>query len=102
MVKKLGADKVIDYTKTDFTELGEKFDAVFDTVGKTDIAKTIKAIKPHGRYLHSVTTPMTELNIRLNLLGTDIKLLGGSYTGSVEQINFIKKNRRRRVFQARD
>lgn len=91
MVKRLGADKVIDYTTTDFTDLGEQFDAVFDTVGKTDIAKTIKAIKPNGRYLHSVTTPMTELKIRLNLLGTDIKLVGGTYTGSVEQINFIKK-----------
>lgn len=91
MVKQLGADKVIDYTHTDFTELGEKFDLVFDTVGKTNIPKTIKVIKPNGRYLHSVTTPMTELKIRLNLLGTDITLVGGTYTGSVEQIDFIKK-----------
>lgn len=91
MVKKLGADKVIDYTKTDFTGLGEQFDVVFDTVGKTNIAKTIKAIKPKGRYLHSVTTPLTELEIRLNLCGKDKKLVGGTYTGSVEQINFIKK-----------
>lgn len=91
MVKKLGADKVIDYTKTDFTGLGEKFDVVFDTVGKTKIAKTIKAIKAQGRYLHSVTTPMTEIKIRLNLLGTDIKLAGGTYTGSVDQMDFINK-----------
>lgn len=91
MVKQLGADKVIDYTKTDFTGLNEKFDMVFDTVGKTNIAKTIKAIKPGGRYLHSVTTPMTELKIRLNLLGTDVKLVGGTYSGTVEQIEFIKK-----------
>ena len=91
MVKKLGADKVIDYTQTDFTDLGENFDVVFDTVGKADIAKTIKAIKPKGRYLHAVTPPLTELQIRLNLLGTDIKLVGGTYTGTVEQIDFIKK-----------
>lgn len=91
MVKRLGADKVIDYRTTDFTTLNETFDAVFDTVGKTDIAKTIKAIKPYGRYLHTVTTPMTELKIRLNLLGTNKKLVGGTYNGSVEQINFIKK-----------
>lgn len=91
MVRKLGADKVIDYTKTDFTELGEKFDAVFDAVGKTNIPKTIKVIKPNGRYLHSVTTPFTTLKLRLNLFGTNIKLVGGTYSGTVEQINFIKK-----------
>jgi NADPH:quinone reductase-like Zn-dependent oxidoreductase len=91
MVKKLGADKVIDYTKTDFTDLGEKFDAVFDAVGKTDIPKTIKAIKPNGRYLHAVTTPFTTLKLWFNLLGTNIKLVGGTYSGTVEQLNFIKK-----------
>ena len=99
MVKKLGADKVIDYTKTDFTGLGEKFDVVFDTVGKTDIPKTIKAIKPNGRYLHAVTTPMTELKIRLNLLGTGIKLVGGTYSGSIEQLDFIKKLAEEGVFK---
>lgn len=91
MVKKLGADRVIDYTKTDFTGLGEKFDVVFDTVGKTNIAKTVRVINPHGRYLHAVATPMTALKIQLNLLGTGIKLVGGTYRGSVEQIDFIKK-----------
>lgn len=99
MVKNLGADKVIDYTTTDFTRLGEQFDAVFDTVGKTDIAKTIQVIKPGGRYLHSVTTPMTELKIRLNLWGTDIKLVGGTYSGSIEQIEFIKKLAEEGVFK---
>ncbi|MBK7935563.1 MAG: NAD(P)-dependent alcohol dehydrogenase [Lewinellaceae bacterium] len=99
MVKNLGADKVIDYTTTDFTGLGEQFDAVFDTVGKTDIAKTIRAIQPDGRYLHSVTTPMTELKIRLNLLGTDVKLVGGTYSGSIEQIEFIKKLAEEGVFK---
>ncbi len=91
MVKGLSSDKVVDYTKTDFSEMGEKYDVVFDTVGKANIVKAIKVIQPNGRYLHVVTTPGTELNIRLHLLGKGIKLVGGSYTGSVEQIDFIKK-----------
>ena len=91
LVKKLGADNVIDYTKTDLTDIPEKFDIVFDAVGKADISKSIRLIKVYGRYIHVVTTPSTEIKIRLKLLNTKIKLIGGSYTATVEQINFIRK-----------
>ena len=91
LVKKLGADKVVDYTKTDLADLHEKFDMVFDTVGKGDISKTINIIKPQGRYLHAVTTPFTEINIRLKLLKSNVKLIGGTFNPTVEHINFIKK-----------
>jgi NADPH:quinone reductase-like Zn-dependent oxidoreductase len=51
MVKSLGVNKVIDYTKEDFTKGGELFDIIFDTVGKISRSKSKKALKPDGKYV---------------------------------------------------
>ncbi len=91
LVKSIGADRVFDYTKTNISDLNEQFDVLFDTVGKTNISEAIKMIKPNGRYIHTVTTPFTELKIRFKLLGSHIKLVGGTFIATVEQFNFIKK-----------
>jgi NADPH:quinone reductase-like Zn-dependent oxidoreductase len=91
LVQKLGADEVIDYTRTDFTALGKRYDVVFDTVGKANAAKVTRCIKAGGRYLHAVATPGTTLMIRLALLGTGIQFVGGTEHGTVAKLNFIKK-----------
>lgn len=51
MVKSLGADHVIDYTKEDVSSRKERYDAIFDTVGKFPISKASKALKPGGTYV---------------------------------------------------
>ena len=53
LVKSLGADKVIDYTKEDFTRDEEKYNFVFDTVGKSSFAKCKPLLQPGGIYASS-------------------------------------------------
>jgi NADPH:quinone reductase-like Zn-dependent oxidoreductase len=52
LVKSLGADRVIDYTRADFTQSGETYDVVFDAVGKTSASQGKQALKPGGIYLN--------------------------------------------------
>jgi NADPH:quinone reductase-like Zn-dependent oxidoreductase len=51
LVKSLGADKVIDYTKEDFTKSGQIYDIVFNTVGIISKSKGKKALTPNGKYV---------------------------------------------------
>ena len=54
MVKSLGADQVIDYTKEDFTKNGHTYDIIFDTVGKSSFAHSKDALTEEGIYLNPV------------------------------------------------
>ena len=51
LVKNLGADKVIDYKNEDFTKSGEKYDIIFDGVGKTNFSICKKSLNKNGIFL---------------------------------------------------
>jgi len=51
MVKALGAGKVIDYTKEDFTQSSDTYDVIFDAVAKMASSKRKKSLKKSGIYL---------------------------------------------------
>ncbi len=66
-VKNLGADKVIDYTKEDFTDSGQIYDIVFEAVGKISSSRCKKALKEDGIYL-TIKSPTKEITENLVFL----------------------------------
>ncbi|MCD9022600.1 NAD(P)-dependent alcohol dehydrogenase [Cohnella silvisoli] len=66
LVKSLGADKVIDYTKEDFTKGGQTYDVIFDAVGKSSFSRCKDSLKQRGAYLSTVPT----LGIMFQMLWT--------------------------------
>jgi NADPH:quinone reductase-like Zn-dependent oxidoreductase len=51
LVRSLGADRVIDYTKEDFTKNGQTYDVIFDAVGKHSFKRCRGSLEPGGLYL---------------------------------------------------
>jgi NADPH:quinone reductase-like Zn-dependent oxidoreductase len=67
LVRSLGADEVVDYTKEDFTRGDRRYDVIFDAVNKLPRSKRKVALKPGGTFM-TVFTPTTEETEDLLLL----------------------------------
>jgi NADPH:quinone reductase-like Zn-dependent oxidoreductase len=53
MLRSIGADHVIDYTREDFTQMGRKYDVILDTIGKSPFSGSLRSLKENGAYLNS-------------------------------------------------
>jgi len=67
LVKDLGADRVLDYTAGDFTRDAQRYDVVFDAVGKSTFGRCRHLLKPRGRFLTPDGGPYWQ-NVPLALL----------------------------------
>ncbi len=56
LVESIGANKVIDYTKEDFSKTGETYDIIFDLVGKTTFSQCKNSLKQNGKFLQAAVT----------------------------------------------
>ena len=91
LVRSLGADHVIDYTKEDFTKTGETYDIIFDTVGKTSFSKCKNSLKEKGIYLATVTgLPQFARMMSTSVRGGK-KLKGGLAPMRKEDLLFLKE-----------
>lgn len=66
LVKSLGAHRVIDYTRDDFTQKGQTYDVIFDAVGKSSFSQSKRALTKNGIYM----TTVPSLSIIFDVLRT--------------------------------
>lgn len=57
LVRKLGAESVIDYTRTDFTRVGRRYDVIFDVAGKSSFLRCRRVLRAGGVYLTTAPSP---------------------------------------------
>lgn len=91
-VKSLGADKVIDYTREDFTQNGETYDLIFDILGRRSFSKIKPSLKPNGTYLLASFKMKALLDMLwTSLTGSKQKVICAFANETPESLTFVKK-----------
>jgi NADPH:quinone reductase-like Zn-dependent oxidoreductase len=75
LVKGIGADKVVDYTREDFTKGRERYDIIFDAVAKRSFGDCKNILTPDGIYISTLPSPPIILNQYLTRFFTSKKAL---------------------------
>ena len=91
MLRSIGADHVIDYMQEDFTESAEVYDAIFDVVGKTPIARAMSCLSDAGTYLMANPRISKMLRGRWASQGTHKKIVFGNVVYSTERLDYLKR-----------
>jgi len=91
MVKALGAEKVFDYTKEDFSENGEKYDVIFETVGKSSFSQSIKSLNSKGYLLMASAGPSQLLRGLLVSITSRKKVISGVIEESADDMIYLKE-----------
>jgi NADPH:quinone reductase-like Zn-dependent oxidoreductase len=87
MVKSLGAHKVIDYTKSDFTKSGQTYDIIFDAVIKTSFSRCMNSLTPRGVFV-TVDWPLLQA-LWTSIVGRRKVVLG--IANRIEDLVFLRE-----------
>ncbi|MGE4295227.1 MAG: NAD(P)-dependent alcohol dehydrogenase [Campylobacterales bacterium] len=89
LVRSLGADAVINYAQNDFTQNGQTYDAIFDTVGNLSLARCKQSLKPGGRLALLVAGLGTMLAAPWQSLIGNKRVVVGTASGSIENVRLL-------------
>jgi len=90
LVKSLGANNVIDYTTDDFSKRGERYDVIFDTIGKSPFSGSVKSLKKNGRYLLANPTVSQMVRGLWTSMTSSKKVMFEFADYHAEDLNFLK------------
>jgi NADPH:quinone reductase-like Zn-dependent oxidoreductase len=90
-VKSLGAARVIDYTKEDFTQNGETYDLIFDILGKSSFTRCKNSLKPKGLYLLASFKMKQLLQMMWTSRSNGKKVICAIAPGNIEDLNSVKE-----------
>ena len=90
-VRSLGADKVIDYTREDFTTSGETYDLIFDILGKSSFSRCKGSLKQNGRYLLASFKMGQLLQMLWTSMIGDKKVICALGSGSTEDLISVRE-----------
>lgn len=90
MLRSIGADHVIDYTREDFTRNKNSYDVIFDVPGKSAVIKSINALKPNGRYA-LVNPGLFQMLLGPWLRISQKQIMIGTGSQKTEDLIFIKQ-----------
>lgn len=91
LVRSLGADFVIDYTKKDFTANGETYDLIFETVNKLSFSASIKSLKKNGALILGASGLSQQLRGVWTSRTSSQKIISGMIKQKAEDIIFLKE-----------
>ncbi len=81
MVRSLGADHIIDYTREDFTQGGPNYDLILDQVANHPLADCRRALTPAGKHIPNSGESGLSYVVRANLLSLFMRQQGGTFFG---------------------
>jgi len=91
MVRSIGADHVIDYTKEDFTKNGELYDVIFDSVGNLSFSMTKKSLVKKGKLLLVVAALPAFFRVLWTSFFSSKKVIAGVAPEKTEDLLFLKE-----------
>ena len=89
LVKSLGADTVIDYTRDDFTKNGKTYDLIFDVVGSTTFDRCKRSLKPNGIFLQNIMELTDVVRVLWTSIASRKKIKGGVAINNLKRMSFI-------------